>query len=296
MNWFEDKDQYVRKVGLPHEFYAVAGPKSVALVDVYDEGRTTPGWGLAPARGRGFMHNYHADKFAPRNRAGLWETHGRPFAIVMRSVAMIAVDLDRHDQPDAPDGFVAASKLGLPPTLAQTSKSGAGRHLFYLVPGEQWDETTGFAQFEDVIGLAPGVDVRAVGCIYRYDTQRWNNIPVAPAPDSLLDLLRERTHRKAVTRTRLAAVAAAPLDSEEAMIMHDSLIQDLNKPITSGSRNMTLFAIGSQMMQANVPDWQDLITNRALDVGLSLQEANELPTKIQRYGLTFINEQKAVVP
>ena len=67
-------------------------------------------------------------------------------------------------------------------------------------------------------------------------------------------------------------------------MMQDELITDLKKPIQPGKRNTTLFAIGTQMSEAQVPGWQGLLEQRALDVGLDALEATKLVANVQRYG------------
>lgn len=69
----------------------------------------------------------------------------------------------------------------------------------------------------------------------------------------------------------------------EVAIMQDQLITDLNKPISSGKRNTTLFAIGSQMCLARVPGWEQLVHDRALAVGLDVDEADKLVSNIGKY-------------
>ena len=67
-------------------------------------------------------------------------------------------------------------------------------------------------------------------------------------------------------------------------MMHDTMITDLNKQIPAGRRNTTLFAIGSQMMQAQIPGWPRLVHDRALALGLDIEEADKLLHNIKKYG------------
>ena len=73
------------------------------------------------------------------------------------------------------------------------------------------------------------------------------------------------------------------LDPEEIAIMHDELITELSKPIPAGKRNNTLFAIGSKMAEAKVPDWQTLVGDRAVAVGLDEDEVDKLINNIAKY-------------
>lgn len=285
MTWYENDASFDREDFLLLPFVEEEGPHGVALVDVYASGRTTPGWGLQGANGKpGFMVNYAAKKFWPRPRLIDLQRHHRAYAIVMRSVNIIALDIDRHTDDGGADGFKAAAKLDLPVTLAQTSKSGAGRHLFYRTD-EIWDDELGFGHWDDVIGLKPGIDVRAVGCIYHYASQRWNREPLADLPDELHDLLEARKAKKEEVERILRSATSDDITDEERLIMHDTLIQELNKPIDTGKRNVTLFAIGTKMKTAGVPDWEARLHQRALDVGLPDAEAAKLVSNVQKYGV-----------
>lgn len=286
MEWYEDPAQFDAPDVLPRCLRdprgAYAGPKGLALVDVYSEGRTTSGWGLTSKTGPGFMENYLKGKFWAKPRILEAERKGAPFAFVMRSTRLVAIDIDRHIDDGGADGFIAAAKLKLPPTLAQTSRSGAGRHLMYSVD-DSWDDVVGFGLYDDVIGLVPGVDVRATGCIYRYDTQRWNHEDIAPLPDNVRELLENRRQQKLAQRAAFAAAAAAPPDAEEALIMHDALKRELDKPMQPGKRNTSLFAIGSKMKEAGYPNWEAAVQQRAEDVGLSQDEALKIVSNIGKY-------------
>jgi len=269
--WWET-ETYDSSEALSSQIMGLGGPQGVALVKAWPNGKTTGGWGDEE-----FMANYLADNFNARSALYAFRKKEQPFAIVMRSVKLLAVDIDGKN-----GGLEHAKKLGaLPPTLAETSKSGNGYHLFYLLD-EEWDDTHGFGSLSDRIGIEQGVDIRVTGCIFHYPQQRWNDRAPAPLPTYLHDLLRskqqERAHR--------AAATAAVLDSGdevEIMMMQDQLISDLAKPIPAGKRNNTLFAIGQQMKLAQIPDWQKLVDDRAQEVGLSTDEADKLVTNIERY-------------
>jgi hypothetical protein len=190
----------------------------------------------------------------------------------------VCVDIDGKN-----GGFDQIASLGqLPPTLAETSKSGNGYHLFYLTPEDDWDVDTGYAQFTDRIGVALGVDIRSTGCVYHYPSQRWNTRSIVELPQFLADKLTER-------QTRLTAVTAritGTINSDEEMeilMLQDELVQELAKPIPAGRRNNSLFAIGSQMRLANVPDWENKILVRANEVGLDDAEAKKLVANIESY-------------
>lgn len=269
--WWET-DTYEGDFALPPEFGQLAGPQGLALVRAWQDGRTDPGWG-----DDAFMAKYAADGFNARSvlyghNKGKWA-----FAIIMRSVRLVCVDIDGKN-----GGLEHVKKLGaLPPTLAETSKSGNGYHLFYELD-EEWDDTHGFGELRDRIGIEQGVDIRSTGCVYHHDTQRWNYRKPAPLPDYLRTLMlakqQQRAHR--------AAAVAAVLDSQDEMeilLMHDALLSDLAKPIPAGKRNNTLFAIGQQMKTAQVPNWEDKLADRAIQVGLDTDEVEKLVANVTRY-------------
>ena len=283
MTWYENNDAYVIDKSLPGAIVRLAGPKGVALLDVFKDGRTTPGWALKGRDGKpGFIENYNKLRFWDKPRKIAYVNNKLPFAIVMRSVNMIMVDIDRHLDDNGADGFVSAAKLNLPVTLAETSKSGNGRHLYYSTD-DIWDEQRGFAKYDDAIGLVPGVDIRAVGCSFHHATQRWNNATVAPLPDNLRELLQARQERKTALNTQIESAASNP-DTEEAMLLHHSLLLELEKPVAPGKRNMSLFALGSKMKEADYPEWNEAIQKRAKELGLPQDESEKLISNIQQYG------------
>lgn len=201
------------------------------------------------------------------------------YAYVMRSVQLVCIDIDGKN-----GGLEHAKRLGvLPPTMAETSKSGDGFHLFYFVT-EPWDPVTGFGLMSDRIGIETGVDFRATGCVYHYATQRWNDREPARLPDHLFQILNARDQKIAATTARITKVLANE-DELEVLMLRDEIMSDLAKPMPQGKRNQTLFAIGSQMQQAQIPGWEELLQDRALDVGLPADEVTKLVANINKYGL-----------
>ena len=69
-------------------------------------------------------------------------------------------------------------------------------------------------------------------------------------------------------------------------MMHDEILDRLKKPIKSGKRNNTLFAIGAEMAQAGVPDWETLLADRAVAVGLPPEEIEKLVKNINQYAIS----------
>jgi hypothetical protein len=276
MPWWRT-DTYEVDWAVPAEFSAMCGPKGVALVKAYADGKTTGGWGTDDGGSGTFMPNYMKDVFAPRKALYAFEKKQQPFAIVMRSVRMLCVDIDGKN-----GGLEHAKKLGaLPPTLSETSKSGDGYHLFYLVEDE-WDDELGFNRLADRIGIEQGVDIRVTGCVFHYPQQRWNDRPAVLAPQFLIDLLLH-TQRERTARKEYAAKVVASGDQEEILMMQSQLESDLAKPIAAGQRNNTLFAIGQQMRDAGMSNWQALIEKRANEIGLDVDETDKLITNIGRY-------------
>jgi hypothetical protein len=272
-------DSYNGDAAVPPLETSWLGPKGLALVKAWPSGVTDKGWGLLPPKGEtdGFMPRYIRGEFNERRvlhgyHKGLWA-----FAFIMRSMRLVCIDIDGKN-----GGLEHASKLGmLPPTLAETSKSGDGYHLFYLVD-EEWDEQKGFAKLGDRIGIVQGVDVRATGCVYHHDTQRWNNRMVAPLPVHLYEVLTHREEKIAAQTARIAAVLDSQ-DEMEILMMQSEFESDLAKPIPAGKRNTTLFAIGSQMAEAEVENWADKVLARADEVGLPQDEAQKIVDNIARY-------------
>jgi hypothetical protein len=259
------------------------GPEGLALVPVWPDGSTAPGWGLRkrhePEKS-GFMWKYQAGLFSPETvlpgvSKGRWD-----FAFVMRGMKALCIDIDGKN-----GGLVGAGQLGmLPPTLAEVSRSGNGYHLFYYTPEDDWDEEKGFALYSDRIGIAPGVDIRGTGCVYHYtEAQRWNSMPMAPLPNHLAKRLRKHETEKVLQIKEIKKLLEAE-DPTDLLLMRAELEKSLQKPIPAGKRNTTIFAIGSQLMLAGVLDWQEQVELRALSVGLDPVEISKLTNNIKRYG------------
>lgn len=280
-------DTYDGEHAIPEQMREHAGPNGLALVKAYPDGRTQAGWGLERKvelkdggfeKQPDFMPRYLKNEFAERRAVHAFENKGMPFAFVMRSMQLVCIDIDGKN-----GGLEHAKKLGaLPPTLAETSKSGDGYHLFYLLEGDVWDVSKGAAGLSDRIGIETGVDFRATGCVYHHPQQRWNDRPVAVFPAHLVEILQQREQRAAASSDRITKVLANN-DDLEVLMMQNELEAELEKPIAPGKRNNTLFAIGSQMATAEVPDWQDKVTNRACEVGLDGDEIDKLVSNIERY-------------
>ena len=66
-------------------------------------------------------------------------------------------------------------------------------------------------------------------------------------------------------------------------MMHEELKARLSNPIPAGKRNNTLFAIGSDMKEAGIVDWDILVGARAEAVGLDPDEVVKLIGNIDRY-------------
>lgn len=273
-------DDYSVDHTVPPVFDQFTGPKGLALVKAWPDGRTQKGWGLNPPKGEaeGFMPRYNRGEFNDRRVLYGYARNRWAFAFIMRALKLVCVDIDGKN-----GGFVGAKKLGpLPKTLAETSKSGNGYHLFYSVD-EEWDEDKGFGLLADRIGIEEGVDIRATGCVYHHENQMWNGQGIAPLPAYLQELLLHREQKVSAAYQHIDAVLSNG-DDMEVLMMHDALLDELKKPIPSGKRNITLFAIGNKMRQAEVPGWDDLLRARASDVGLPDDEVEKLVSNISTYG------------
>lgn len=278
LNHWWRTDLYTDDTHIPAELVRSSGPHGVAVVRAWNDGRTDAGWGLRPTeKTPGFMALYTSDKFHAKRVLPAYEKGAHNFAFVMRSMSLICVDIDGKN-----DGFTGANRLGpLTETLAETSKSGNGYHLFYKVD-DLWDSELGYAMYSDKIGIEQGVDLRATGCVYHTPGQRWNKREIADIPAALaqrLDLLKQQYLASQNTIQKI-------VDSQEGheiLMLHTELLDDLAKPIPAGRRNNTLFAIGSKMKEAGIEDWQLKVKARALDVGLDNNEADKLVANIGSY-------------
>lgn len=248
------------------------GPQGPALVQLWNDGKTGPGWGRDE-----FMRRYKKLEFAPRRVLYGYDRGAWNFAWIMRSGRLVCIDIDGKNE-----GFDHASELGfLPPTVAETSKSGNGYHLFYRVD-DDWDVNEGFALYRDHIGIVKGVDVRGTGCVYHYPTQRWNSRELVQLPAHLAQRLQQRSINQ---RRQMENIQKTlELDPEEIAMLHDELLTELKKPIPQGKRNNTLFAIGSQLLAAEVPGWEEKLGDRASQVGLDDEEIDKLLANIKKYG------------
>lgn len=273
-------DDYTWDLAKPPMFDSLAGPNGIALVRAWPDGKTDPGWGLQGPKHdpeNGFMPRYLKDQFNTRKILFGYEHDKWAFAYIMRSLRVVCVDIDGKN-----GGFEHAKKLGaLTPTLAETSKSGNGYHLFYEVD-DTWDVDKGYDSYADHIGIEQGVDIRSTGCVYHHKQQRWNGRNLAPLPTQLQELMLAKRQRQVASTTRIAAVIAEG-DEMEMLMLKDELIGDLKKPIPDGKRNTTLFAIGQKLKEAGVEDWPELIADRAVQVGLDTDEVEKLVANIERY-------------
>jgi hypothetical protein len=273
-------DTYDEKIPVPvGQLEPHAGPKGIALVRTWADGTTDPGWGLQSKDGKpAFMEKYTKGAFRMSPVLFGYEQRRHAFAFIMRSMKVVCIDIDGKN-----GGLDHVGQLGLlTPTLAETSKSGDGYHLFYTVSDDEWDEDKGFALLQDRIGLVQGVDFRGTGCVYHYQSQRWNKRVIAELPPGLKGRLLQHTQAKVAASAAIVKILESE-DQEEVLIMQHELLKDLQAPIPAGRRNNTLFAIGQQMKLAQIPNWEDHLHARALDLGLDKDEANKLVANVTKY-------------
>lgn len=250
------------------------GPVGLALVRVYDQGKTDPGWNESA-----FMDNYLKRRFASVPAMYLYNRKRLPFAYVMRSVKLVCLDIDGKN-----GGFVHNEILGvpMPRTLAETSKSGNGYHLFYYVE-DDWDPAKGYARYVDRIGLEQGVDFRGTGCIYHHSTQRWNDRTIAPLPTLLSKKLLVAAERRLRAKEEIKELMMTG-DKDDILTAQATAIEELKqaKP-NDGARNNTLFAIGADLFKLGVENWEELIEDKATDLGLPDPEIDKLLQNIPKY-------------
>ena len=274
--WWTQKQSFTADGLLPPmESLIPAGPRGLAYVQVNPDGSTAEGWG-----GAQFMGRYHKRGFDMRRALAIYNKKGTPFAMVMRSVKMICLDIDGKN-----GGIESAAMLNLPETLAETSKSGNGFHLFYTVE-DTWSPTFGFERLRDRIGWRKGIDVRAVGCVYHYAGQQWNTMAPVPMPEHILIDLETASQAVTEKREHLLALSTStdPDDQMEFLMLQTTIESRLAEKIPAGKRNNTLFAIGAEMKAAQIIGWEEQVYNRATEIGLPDDEAEKLVTNIRKYG------------
>lgn len=278
LNHWWRTDLYEIDTHIPTELVRSSGPHGVAVVRAWNDGRTDAGWGLRPTeKTPGFMALYNGDKFQGKRVLPTYEKGAHNFAFVMRSMRLICVDIDGKN-----DGFTGANRLGpLTETLSEISKSGNGYHLFYLVD-DLWDDELGYAKYSDKIGLEQGVDLRATGCVYHTPAQRWNNRKIAVIPDFLAQRLDTAKQQFIASQGNIQKIINSQ-EGHEILMLQSELLDDLAKPIPAGRRNNTLFAIGSKMKEAEIENWQDLLSARATEVGLANDETLKLVRNVENY-------------
>jgi hypothetical protein len=171
--------------------------------------------------------------------------------------------------------------MQLPRTLAEFSRSENGFHLFYEVPGTEWNPLRGYDEFPDIIGLVPGVDIKGTGIVFHYPNQRWNNRELALAPAKLMELIGRARDTKRLTRQM--AFGVSTMDPDELVLVHDSLLSDLAGTFEVGKRNSKLFAIGAQLYGAQYPHWDTAIYDRGVQIGLELEEIADIIRNIESY-------------
>lgn len=281
--WWQS-DTYDGEYSVPQAFEDLAGPEGYALVKAWPDGRTDAGWGLQGGMRNGtqqdgFWPRYNRKEFLPRRVLYGFDKGKWAFAFVMRSVRLVCIDIDGKN-----GGLEHAKRLGaLTPTLAETSKSGDGYHLFYEVE-DSWADGVGYGLLGDRIGIEQGVDFRGTGCVYHYAQQRWNAREPAMLPGHLKESLLHREQKLSAQQARISSVLAGQ-DEVEVLMMQDEILRDLAKPIQPGKRNNTLFAIGNKMKQAEIDDWQQKLLDRAQAVGLGADEADKLVANIEKYAV-----------
>jgi len=266
VQWFEDNEQYTVETPIPEEFQY----GRLSLVRVYPNGKTQPGWGA-----KDFVTNQEKGLFEKEKALEFYEKYRQPFAFVMRSVPLLCVDIDGKN-----DGIVTARVMNLPRTLAETSKSGNGYHLYYRMPYTNYGER-GFDELPDITGLLPGVDIKATGVVFHYPNQRWNNSGIEMIPPTLMELLgRIKSMRWSA---RVTKEGTSNMDPDELVIVHDLIKHDLYGKFELGNRNNKLYAIGAQMYATGYPAWDTALYDRGLEIGLEMSELSEMIRNIEKY-------------
>lgn len=267
-DWFSNPYQYKEAVLAPR---VLINDPYIGMARVYPNGKTQPGWGA-----KEFMDNLTLGKFRVSRAAKFHTEYGWPFGLIMRSIPYVCIDIDGKN-----GGIDMAHTMDLPPTLAETSKSGNGFHLFYSTPQDTWNKNLGYNGIDDIIGLVPGIDIKATGLVYHYPQQRWNNLDPAPLPDQLVRMLSRRTESRRITR--ITARGTHGLDADDLAIVHDGLRRELATRFGEGSRNNKLFAIAAKMAAADYPHWDLAVFERGTEIGLEASEIKELIANVEKY-------------
>jgi hypothetical protein len=266
--WYEDDRQYVINKPIPLEFEEYG---TLSLIRVYSKGGTETGWGA-----KDWAEQREAGRFDPDRSVRYFEKYQQPFAFVMRSIPFVCIDVDGKN-----NGQAFTNMLQLPETLAERSKSGNGWHLIYRVPGAAFDSKRGFAEMEDHNGVLPGIDVRGTGAMFHYPNQQWNRTKAADLPMSLYALLENAQRIR--HNARLTAGGTLGLSEDELVIVHDRLATQLAMRAPVGTRNQRLYAIGTQMFASNYPDWEMQIRLRGEQLGLDVDEVEQILENIIKY-------------
>jgi len=264
--WFEDRSQYTESTPIPKQI----DYDKLSLIRVFESGKTQPGWGAQE-----FMQNYLNNAFDPQHAIRYFEKYHQPFAIVMRSVPLVCIDIDGKN-----GGIQTAKSLDLPPTLAETSKSGNGFHLFYRVPYSNWG-SYGFSEYPDIIGLLPGIDVKGTGVVFHYPTQQWNTLDVGMLPPTLMEHI--GTVRDVRRAARVTATGVQDMSEDDLVVLWADLLKDLGKKIEVGNRNERLYALGARLFASGYQDWARKVFDRGIELGLSPEELNGVLENIEKY-------------
>ena len=265
--WFEDKAQYTDDDALPKSLARDIYPD---VVRVYPDGTTQPGWGVKDYVASRAMGRFTRDTIITR-----FDHHGLPFGIIMRSIPVVCIDIDGKN-----GGIEMARTLDLPPTTAETSRSGNGFHLYYQLQ-DSWTANRGFQMIPDMIGLLPGVDIKGTGIVYHYQQQEWNDKPLADIPRVFNNLLTRVRDAKRITRVTRSGTSS--LSPDELVMVHDKLETELRTSFMPGSRNTKLFAIGAKLFAAAHPSWHHLVFDRGIEIGLDAEELEGIIRNIQQY-------------
>jgi len=222
------------------------------------------------------MSLWAKERFKPERSLNRYYDQGLPFGIVMRSIPYLCCDIDGKN-----GGIQTSRILALPRTLAERSKSGNGFHIFYRIPESVWDPAVGYAEFPDVNGLLPGIDIRATGIVYHYPTQWWNTEEIAPLPMNLRKLLEQRVQTQRAIEARKEEVNS--MDPVDLAMAQADVLDRLAGPIDKGRRNTALFAIGCELRRLQVQDWQDKLIVRGEEIGLSRTEVSVIVRHVIQY-------------
>lgn len=250
MAWYDDTAQYVE----PTESFPL--PKGSCATLVTGHG-TMSGWANDAWRNTDRFSVY--DPRSPLRRF----VYNPQWGLIMASTGMCCIDIDDHDGRRT--GFDSMERFDMPPTLAKISRSGRGRHLYYLMP-----QGMGVC---DMIGVLPGVDwkARELTFFVRGVTLH-NGLEPVELPEEFAVGIRWRMERHDEVAARHVARPGG---------VRSGCPYLCRVPIPEGERNSTLNSWGYGLACNGWVDWYEHVNHRGRVSGLDRKEIQQIIRSIR---------------